>query len=60
MLAAGASVSLLALVPLAHGARPTIELWKDPNCGCCAEWVKHVEANGFAVNVNNRGNNAAR
>jgi hypothetical protein len=60
MLAAGASVSLLAVVPLVHGAQPTVEVWKDPNCGCCAEWVGHLEANGFAVKVNNRGNNAAR
>ena len=37
-----------------------IEVWKDPNCGCCGEWVKHLEANGFKVKVNDTGNNAVR
>ena len=26
-----------------------IKVYKDPNCGCCKEWVKHLEANGFKV-----------
>jgi hypothetical protein len=60
ILVSGASLALVALVPLANGAPPTVEIWKDPSCGCCAEWVKHLEANGFAVKVNDRGNNAAR
>jgi hypothetical protein len=28
-----------------------IVVYKDPNCGCCAEWVKHIKAAGFKVNV---------
>src|SRR6266702_4673158 len=24
---------------------------KDPNCGCCAGWVQHLKATGFAVTV---------
>lgn len=26
-----------------------IKVYKDPNCGCCKEWVKHLEGNGFIV-----------
>jgi hypothetical protein len=26
-----------------------IKVYKDPNCGCCKEWVKHLAANGFKV-----------
>ncbi|MEO5589063.1 MAG: DUF411 domain-containing protein [Gemmatimonadaceae bacterium] len=26
-----------------------IKVYKDPNCGCCKEWVKHLEQNGFVV-----------
>ncbi len=26
-----------------------IKVYKDPNCGCCKEWVKNLEANGFKV-----------
>ena len=28
-----------------------VTVYKDPNCGCCAAWVDHLKANGFAVNV---------
>jgi len=37
-----------------------VEVWKDPNCGCCKDWVKHLEANGFAVKINENGNDAMR
>jgi hypothetical protein len=40
--------------------RTAVEVWKDPNCGCCQDWVVHLEANGFIVKVNDIGNNAAR
>ena len=39
---------------------PLVEVWKDPSCGCCKDWVKHLEANGFAVRVFETGNTAAR
>lgn len=41
-------------------ATRTLEVWKDPNCGCCSDWITHLEANGFRVEVNDKGNNAAR
>ena len=37
-----------------------VEVWKDPNCGCCKDWVQHLQDNGFAVKVNDTGNNAMR
>jgi hypothetical protein len=37
-----------------------VEVWKSPSCGCCADWVTHLESNGFKVVVNDVGNNAAR
>ena len=40
--------------------RPQVEVWKDPECGCCKDWVAHLEANGFAVRVHDSGNTAAR
>lgn len=27
----------------------SIKVYKDANCGCCKEWVKHLEQNGFKV-----------
>jgi hypothetical protein len=54
----------LAALPFAslaqQGPRVLVEVWKDPNCGCCADWVKHLEANGFAVKVTHGGNDAMR
>ncbi|MDO3721279.1 DUF411 domain-containing protein [Marinobacter sp. chi1] len=28
-----------------------IHVYKSPTCGCCADWVEHLEANGFDVEV---------
>ncbi len=30
---------------------PKMIVYKDPNCGCCAKWVDHLEAKGFMVAV---------
>ena len=30
---------------------PVVEVFKSPTCGCCANWVKHLEANGFKTTV---------
>ena len=39
---------------------PLVEVWKDPNCGCCKDWIRHLEANGFRVKAHDEGNTAAR
>ena len=36
---------------LAGGAAQNIHVYKSPTCGCCTDWVKHLEANGFEVEV---------
>ena len=38
----------------------TVQVWKDPNCGCCHLWVEHLQATGFKVEVRDVGNTAAR
>ena len=43
-------------IPLATAVRliaetPTIQVFKTPTCGCCGNWVKHLQANGFEVSV---------
>ena len=53
--------AVVAQGPAASGGnKPQIEVWKDPDCGCCKEWVTHLEANGFAARVNDIGNAAAQ
>ncbi|WP_372825062.1 DUF411 domain-containing protein [Polaromonas sp.] len=56
-----AGLTAVAASPwLVAQTRPQVEVWKDPNCGCCKDWVVHLEANGFEVKVNDSGNAAAR
>jgi hypothetical protein len=49
-----------ACVPARAQGQPEVEVWKSPTCGCCKDWVKHLEAAGFRVRVNDSGNTAAR
>ena len=36
---------------LAHAADSlTIDVHRDANCGCCKDWILHMENNGFTVN----------
>ena len=58
--AAAAAVAAPSLARAATGAQPLVEVWKDPNCGCCGDWVKHLEAEGFRVKVHDTGNTAIR
>lgn len=34
---------------LPAGVPRAITVYKDPNCGCCTAWVKHMQMAGFAV-----------
>ena len=40
--------------------QPMVEVWKDPNCGCCKDWITILQQSGFDVRVNDTGNTAAR
>ncbi|PKO44706.1 MAG: metal-binding protein [Betaproteobacteria bacterium HGW-Betaproteobacteria-3] len=56
-----AAMATGALVwPVAAQAKPQVEVWKSPTCGCCKDWVAHMEANGFSVKTYETGNNAVR
>ena len=56
-----ASLAGAALAPgLMAQTRRRVEVWKDPDCGCCKDWVSHLEASGFQVKVHDSGNAAAR
>lgn len=37
-----------------------VEVWKDPSCGCCKDWVSYLETRGYDVQVHETGNAAAR
>jgi len=59
-LAAAAAPAWAARTTAAGKATPMVEVWKDPNCGCCKDWITHMEANGFATTVHDSGNSAVR
>ena len=50
VLAAGA-VLALGRVPgaIAQQALPLVTVYKEPACGCCGKWAKHMQASGFRV-----------
>jgi hypothetical protein len=31
-----------------------VVVYKSPSCGCCKEWVNHLQKNGFSVEVHDR------
>ncbi|MBK7901148.1 MAG: DUF411 domain-containing protein [Betaproteobacteria bacterium] len=40
---------------------PEVTVYKDPDCGCCTEWVKHMQESGFQVKqVNTRAMDVER
>lgn len=64
-----AGAALLAAAPVLRAASPAApsasplvfaEVWKDPGCGCCEDWAKHLQAHGFKVKVHDGGHSAAR
>ncbi len=57
--AATAALALPAL-SLARPALPVLQVWKDPHCGCCNDWVAYLQADGFQVQTFDTGNTAVR
>lgn len=42
----------------AAGTLPRVEVYKNPDCGCCSGWVGHLEAAGFPVTVHETADTA--
>lgn len=58
---ASALAAITVAVPAGVAAAPVgVEVWKAPTCGCCKDWIRHLESNGFKVQVHDSGNTAAR
>lgn len=46
------AMGLVLMAPAAMAQQATlVEVWKSDSCGCCGEWVKHLQKNGFATKV---------
>ncbi len=55
---AGLFLSRTALAAAGHKIKAVV--YKDPNCGCCQDWVIHLEKNGFSVVLNGQANSKER
>ncbi|MDQ1259723.1 MAG: DUF411 domain-containing protein [Giesbergeria sp.] len=60
LLGAGLAAALPRWSQAAAPQGTPVELWKDPSCGCCHDWVTHMEAAGFRFKVHDVGNTGAR
>ena len=60
-MAGGMAIGLSWAGPLrANTVKTQIEVWKDPNCGCCKDWMASLEKEGFTFKVHDQGNTTAR
>lgn len=50
----------LALPGRATAESKSIDVWKSPTCGCCNDWISHLQENGFSVTSYDEGNSEAR
>ncbi len=60
LLTSAASLAPALALAGTKASLPTVQVWKDPQCGCCKDWVTHLEANGFKVQVHDTGNATVR
>ncbi|MCG8047280.1 MAG: DUF411 domain-containing protein [Candidatus Thiodiazotropha endolucinida] len=45
---------LAALTLSTHSFAADVIVYKSPTCGCCNDWVKHLQQNGFSVQTHDR------
>lgn len=59
-LACGAAGVTIMLPGCSRAEPVSINVFKSPTCGCCVDWITHLEDNGFSVTSFDEGNNEAR
>ncbi len=62
LIAAAAALASAPWAALANSPQklPVMQVWKDPNCGCCKDWVEIVRKAGFEIQTFDTGNTAIR
>jgi hypothetical protein len=60
IIAAGAALMPSWAIGQASATPPLVEVWKGPTCGCCNDWIKHLQAHGFQVKAYDTGNAEVR
>jgi hypothetical protein len=49
VLAAVATAAFVPALARAQRALPEVQVYKSPTCGCCNDWIRHLQAAGFSV-----------
>ncbi len=53
----GVTLMMSSLLLIAQPANAAdVVVYKSPTCGCCKNWVSHLQENGFSVEVHERRN----
>jgi Cu/Ag efflux protein CusF len=62
LIAAAAALASMAWSVQANSPKkmPVMQVWKDPNCGCCNDWVAILRKEGFDIQTFDTGNTAMR
>ncbi len=65
LLALTAAAGALPLAWAQRRAEPAappveVEVWKDASCGCCHDWIAHMQQHGFQLTAHDTGNAAVR
>ena len=55
----GVMIAAFAQMPALAAARQRIDVYKNPDCGCCGQWADYLQRNGFAVAIHETRDGAA-
>lgn len=44
-----ATTLAVSFISFAQAAPAVIDVYRDPNCGCCTKWITYLKDNGFDV-----------
>ena len=59
LLGAGAALAFGLVTPVRAELSATLDVYKDPNCGCCTGWIAHLRQQGFLARVTDMADLAA-
>jgi hypothetical protein len=51
LLVLSAVTAAAAVLPAKAAGLPQVEVFKNPDCGCCTAWADHLKAAGFPVKI---------
>ena len=44
-----ATILLITAAGVLAQGKPMVQVYKDPTCGCCSNWVEHLRTQGFST-----------